>query len=263
MSNKYLAREDAPFGSETWEVLDKAMVNAAKNQLTGRRLLNIEGPFGLGLKVVPLQDTAEEEGFIHSPTLPVHMIYEPFTMGARDLAHYEMDNTALDTRPVAAAAIACAQAEEELIFNGGPGVPGLLTVEGANAVELSAWENVGDAADDLISALTTLDEAGFHGPYTLALAPKRYNKLFRRYKSGNQSEIEHVRMMATEGVFKAPALKEGGVILATGRQFASIVLGQDMTIGFIGPAGDKIEFYISESLTVRILQPKSICVLKE
>jgi uncharacterized linocin/CFP29 family protein len=57
MANKYLARDDAPFGSEIWEILDKTMVEAAKSQLTGRRLLHIEGPYGVGLKAIPLQDT--------------------------------------------------------------------------------------------------------------------------------------------------------------------------------------------------------------
>jgi len=51
--------------------------------------------------------------------------------------------------------------------------------------------------------------------------------------------------------------------LASGRQYASIVVGQDMTIGFVGPAGDQIEFTISESLVPRIRQPQAICVLKD
>jgi len=69
--------------------------------------------------------------------------------------------------------------------------------------------------------------------------------------------------MVTGGVFKAPILESGGVLLASGRQFASIVLGQDMTIGFIGPAGGEVEFSISESLALRIRQPQALCVLKE
>jgi len=67
----------------------------------------------------------------------------------------------------------------------------------------------------------------------------------------------------TEGVFKAPILESGGVLLASGHQFASIVLGQDMAIGFIGPAEEKLEFSVSESLAPLIRQPRAICVLKE
>jgi len=40
-------------------------------------------------------------------------------------------------------------------------------------------------------------------------------------------------------------------------------LGQDMSIGYIGPKGANQEFIVSESLTVRILQPRAICILKD
>jgi uncharacterized linocin/CFP29 family protein len=264
MANQYLARESAPFGSEIWEVLDATMTEAAKSRLVGRRLLHIEGPFGLGLKVVPLQDKEVESGLITSQVIPVPLIQKSFTLGVRDLANYEREKVALDTGPVAEAAIACARLEDHLIFNGTSGVPGLLTVEGTNKLKLSAWDEAGTAADDIIRAITALDEVDFHGPYTLALAPARYNLLFRCCPRGNLTELEHLKAMVTDGVFKAPILKSGGVLLASGRQYASVVLGQDMTIGFIGPAeaGEKLAFSISESLTPRIRQPEAICVLE-
>jgi uncharacterized linocin/CFP29 family protein len=263
MANKYLAREDAPFGSETWKMLDAAMVETAKSQLVGRRLLPIEGPFGLGLKVVPLQDAEAKSGLITSQVISVPLIQTTFTLGMRDLANYERDGVSFDTNAVVEAALACARLEDNLILNGASGVPGLLTSKATNKLNLSAWNEIGTAANDIIQAITTLDSAGFHGPYCLTLAPSRYNLLFRRYERGNLSEMEHVRTMVTEGVFKAPELKSGGVLLASGRQYAAIVLGQDMTIGFIGPAGDKLEFSISESLVPLIRQPGAICVLKE
>lgn len=263
MANKYLAREDAPFGAETWKDLDAAMAAAAKSQLVGRRLLHIEGPFGLGLKVVPLQDTETKSGLITSQVLPVPLIQTTFTLRIRDLASYERDGVSLDTSAVAEAAITCARMEDELIFNGAPGIPGLLTAQSANTLKLSSWAEIGTAANDIIQAVTTLDNAGFHGPYALALAPSRYNLLFRRYERGNFSEMEHVKTIVTEGIFKAPVLKSGGVLLASGRQYAVIVLGQDMTIGFIGPAVDKLEFSVSESLVPFIRQPQAVCVLQE
>lgn len=114
--------------------------------------------------------------------------------------------------------------------------------------------------EDVIKGVATLDRDGFHGPY--ALPPGRYNLLFRRYRQGNQIEMSHLQSMVTEGIFKAPILKEGGVLLASGKQFASIILGQDMVIGFIGSARGELEFSISESLALRIRQPKAVCVLE-
>jgi uncharacterized linocin/CFP29 family protein len=264
MANKYLAREDAPFGSDVWKALDEAMVEAAKSQLVGRRLLELEGPYGLGLKSVPLRDTTMESGLIASKNLPLILIQQAFHLGARDLASFEAEGITLDRSPVAEAAIAMAQNEDALVLSGSAelDVAGLMTVEGANSLTLSDWSAVGTAANDLIQAVTLLDQAGFHGPYALALAPARYNLLFRRYERGNFSELEHVKTIVTDGVYKAPGLPDGGVLLTTGRQYASIVVGQDMTIGFVGPEGDRIAFTISESLVPRIRQPGAICVLE-
>lgn len=261
MASKYLAREAAPFGAAVWEALDATMIGAAKGQLVGRRLLHVEGPFGLGLKAVPLEDVETEAGLV-ARVLPIPLIRKTFTLGVRDLAAYEREPAVLDMGPVAEAAIAAARQEDELIFNGATGLPGLLSAEGVNEVDLSTWDGVGAAAQDIMNAMTILDGTGFHGPYALALAPALYNRLFRVYPNGAQSELEHIRTMATEGIFKAPALKSGGVLLAAGRQYAALILGQDMAIGFVGPAGERLEFSIFESLAPLVRQPRAICVLK-
>jgi uncharacterized linocin/CFP29 family protein len=261
MANKYLAREDAPFESAVWELLDTTMKEVARGQLVGRRLLETEGPYGLGLKAVPLPDKEAESGLITSQVLPVLYIQKPFTLGTRDIANYEREALALDTAPVVEATLACARLEDEMVFRGTTGLPGLLAA-GANRMSLSSWEEVGTAAKDIIQAVTQLDSAGFHGPYSLALAPARYNLLFRLYHNGKQSELEHIRTIIGEGVLKAPALESGGVLLAANVRCASLVLGQDMSIGYIGPAGDRQEFTVSESLAVHIRQPRAICVLE-
>jgi uncharacterized linocin/CFP29 family protein len=262
MANKYLARDDAPFESAVWELLDSTMQQVARSQLVGRRILDIEGPYGLGLKAVPLADGETESGLIASPVLPVFFVHKPFTLGTRDIAGYERDGLALDTGPLAEATVECARLEDDLIFHGAPNVPGLLPAEGSSRMDLSSWEETGTAANDVIQAITHLDDAGFHGPYSLALAPQRYNLLLRLYPRGNQTELEHLRTMVTEGIYKAPILESGGVLLAANARCASIVLGQDMNVGYIGPAGSRQEFSISESLAVRIRQPGAICMLK-
>ncbi len=263
METKYLGREDAPITPETWDYLDTTMVQAAKTVLTGRRLLHIEGPYGLGLKAVPLEDCSVSECMLVSQFVPVHLISTTFSLGVRDLLAFEQNGLPFPASPVADAAVSVAQMEDSIIFEGAPGTPGLLTVAGANSQKLASWSTVGKAADDIIQAMITLDEAGYHGPYALALAPARFNLLYRRHMQGMGTELEHLRTIATDGIFKAPALKTGGVLIATGKQYASIVIGQDMTTGFIGPAGDALEFSITESLALLVREPASICVLKE
>lgn len=267
MAHRLMMRDDAPFGAETWKRLDDVMIAAARSQLVGRRMLHVNGPHGLGLRAVTLadeerRDEEQRARLITTRVLPLHYIHRTFSLDVRDLAAHEREGVLLDTRAVASAAIDAARLEDDLIFNGAPGVPGLTGIEGAHHRDLAAWTEVGDAVDDLIQAVTMLDEAGFHGPYTLGLSPDRYNLLFRRYRNGNQTEIEHLRLMVTDGIYKAPVLRNGGVLLASGPQYASLVLGQDLTIGFIGPDDRSLVFSLSESLALWVARPQAVAVLE-
>ena len=262
MANTYLGRDDAPIDAETWKLIDTVAVQAAKSQLAGRRLLAIEGPYGFGLKAIPLSDYALEDGISASVSLPLSLIRTEFSLAKRDLAAYERDHLILDTAPVACAAMDAAAKEDRIIFNGLAGTSGLLNAEGAGSLTLSKWDKVGTAADQIIDAVTKLDTAGFHGPYSLGLAPAQYNLLLRRYPQGDGTELEHISAIMGDGVVKVPALKKGGVLIASGSQYASVALGQDLAVGFNGPVGDLLEFQVYESLALIVRAPESILVLK-
>jgi uncharacterized linocin/CFP29 family protein len=262
MANKYLAREDAPFGESLWKLLDERMISTAKICLVGRKLLDLEGPYGLGLKSLPLGDERTEAGPIIGRSQPVPLLQERFTLWARDLAAYERDGVLLDTQSLEEAVLALAQAEDRLIFNGVAGQPGLTTASGVGEITLQSWEETGMAATDIIHAVTSLDQAGFHGPYAVALSPDRYNLLYRMYPRGQRSELQHIQTIAAGGVVKAPTIDSGGVVIAPERRSATLVVGQDMTVGFIGPDAEQVEFFVSESLALRLRHPASVCVLK-
>jgi uncharacterized linocin/CFP29 family protein len=262
MQNRYLERDAAPISADAWKLLDDTMIGAAKSQLAGRRMISIDGPFGFGFKVVPLTDCEFEDGITSSTFIPVNLIESEFCLGKRDLASYEKDKVTISLDTVARAAIDCAQKEDKVIFQGVHGSPGLLTVKGTSTQTLTKWDKIGTAADQVIEAVTKLDNAGFHGPYSMALAPAEYNLLLRRYPQGEGTELDHIRTIVTEGVVKAPGLKKGGVLLASGSYFTSLVIGQDMAIGYIGPEGNNMQFHVVESLALLVKVPESICVLK-
>ncbi|MFW6189013.1 MAG: family 1 encapsulin nanocompartment shell protein [Planctomycetota bacterium] len=266
----FLHRDDAPFGDDVWEKIDEAVVGAAKSQLSARRLFHTEGPYGLGLKALPGADvvlteeddmTAAVEG---SCVIPLAVVRKTFSLAIRDIAAYQKTGIPFNLRNAAHAAIACAKREDDILFNGSDdlGVAGLLNIGGTESAELGAWEEVGDALETVMCAANVLDDAGFHGPYALALSPDRYNLLFRRYERGPMIEIEHLKSLVTGGIVKAPALENGGMLIASGRQFCTVVLGQDLQAGFIGPADGVYEFDLAESVALRLKHPGSICVLK-
>jgi uncharacterized linocin/CFP29 family protein len=270
MSEQYLHRGDAPFGDSVWEQIDRTVVESAKSQLSGRRLLHTMGPFGLGFKAVPLSDTRSDGKAVEGVTvsascaMPVAMLRSDFTLSVRDIAAFEQSGTPLDLGEAAKAAIAVARQEDQLVYSGFQplGATGLLNTPGTRSIKLKSWNEVGAAVDDIISAATELDNAGFHGPYALALTPKTYNTLFRKYAQGEMTELEHIRQIATDGVVKAAGIQGGGVLVDTSGPFANIVLGQDLMTTFVGPAPGEYQFSLFESLTLWLRVPQAVCVLK-
>ncbi len=268
MAEDYLHRDEAPFGPQVWARIDEAVIETAKTRLCARRLLHTDGPHGLGLKSIPGPEQTLHEGEEVSVTAsgvqPLVGIQAGFRIPKRDIAAHVSMGAPLDLRDAVQGGVACAQREDALLFDGDKkvGALGLLTGQGAAAHKLGAWDEVGQAIEDLIAAVDKLDRAGFHGPYTVALNAMRYNRLLRRYPQGNALELDHLRQLVTDGVVKAPALSKGGVLVAAGRQFASIVLGQDLSVGFVGPDAGDYEFVVSETLALRLAVPEAVCVLQ-
>jgi len=263
--SKYLHREDAPFGPALWQKIDDTVVSAAAAQLSARRILKVEGPYGLGVKVLPLEDgPANEDASVTIPkVMPLAMLKTEFTLMVRDVAAFEEQNTPLPLNTIAQAAIELAQKEDDFLFNGVKAMRmgGLLDWASKNSIKRSDWAKIGSAVGDVIKAVTALDEAGLHGPYALAVPPAWYNMLFRRYEQGFGTELDHLRQIITDGIVKAPALKDGAVVIATGPQFATIVLGQDMMTTFVGPEPGSYKFIISETLALILRQPKALCLI--
>jgi uncharacterized linocin/CFP29 family protein len=209
--SKFLHREDSPFEKKVWDRIDEVVVASAKSQLSARRILNVEGPYGLALKFLYGSDVTQDDSakatVSLSKAIPIVAINQSFSLPARDIAAFEQQGIDLNLKAAAEAAMACARREEELLYVGSKslGVDGLLTRKGTQSIKLQPWEEIGNAVNDLICAVSQLDNAGFHGPYSLALTPNRYNLLFRRYPQGNMTEIDHVKSIVTEGVIKAPS----------------------------------------------------------
>lgn len=268
--DKYLHRNEAPFDEKVWAAIDEAVNEAARSQLSARRMLDIDGPYGLGLKSVAGRDYTpeknKESGSVEistSQSIPVTAMQKTFSLAVRDVAHFEQTGMPMEMKDAALAAIACAAMEDSLIFYGSRAlsIEGLLNAKGTLSLKLQKWDEAGKAADDLIKAVTSLDNAGFHGPYILALAPVLYNLLFRRYPQGDHIELEHLKSIAGS-IIKAPSINSGGVLLAKGKQFASVVIGQDLITRFEGPSAGHYEFTIFESLALRLLEPSALCVLQ-
>lgn len=261
-----LSRAGAPLAPEIWSAIEEAAVKAARDMLTARRFLDVEGPYGVGLTTIELgnddycRTPAEgEAGAVLGRALSVPMLRKSFRLSIRRLAAHLQYGQPLYLKPAEDAAEAVAAREEELIYFGQPdfGLPGLLTAQGRTEASGGDWSNVDQALNDVLAAVTRLDDAGFRGPYALILEPSLYNGLFRRYPGTDMLQLEHLRRLCTEGIYKAPI--RGGAVVDP--RVGKLIVGQDLSAGYAAQDGIHYELYLSESLVFRLDDPGAVCTI--
>ena len=91
----------------------------------------------------------------------------------------------------------------------------------------------------------------------MALAPALYNNLFRLFPGSDVMALEHLRRLCTAGIYKAPI--PGGVLVDT--RAGVLVLGQDLQAGYSSQDGVHYQLYVSESIVLRVDEPKAVCVI--
>ena len=262
----YLGRDQAPFSDEVWQKIEAAAIDAARDRLTARRFLPIEGPYGIGLTAIETgndevyrQPRPSEAAAVMGRTQPVPMVRQIFRLSIRRVAGFVENNQPLILTPAEDAAEAVADREEELIYRGEPDLQlqGLLTCDGHLEVAAGDWTAVDRALDDVLAAATRLDEAGYRGPYALALAPALYNGLFRLYPNTDVLQLEHLRRLCTRGIYKAAI--EGGALIDP--RAGTIIVGQDLRAGYVGQDGIHYQLFLSESVVLRVDDPEATCTI--
>ncbi|MGH7826287.1 MAG: family 1 encapsulin nanocompartment shell protein [Candidatus Binatia bacterium] len=262
----YLNRQAAPFSEEIWKQIDEAAMNAARDMLTGRRFLDVEGPHGVGLTAVEVgnddycrQPEPEEAGAVMSRAMSVPMLRKSFSLSIRRIAAHKDMGQPLNLTPIVTAAEAVAKREEDFVYHGQPAfqLPGLLNVPGHNHHAGGDWANIDQALEDVVAAVNILDAKDFRGPYALALSPVLYNGLFRRYPGSDLLQLQHLRSLCMRGVYKATI--EGGVLVDP--RLGRLIIGQDLMAGYASQDGVHYQLYLNESLVLLIEEPGAVCTI--
>jgi len=254
------------FAPDLMNKIEETAVSAAREILTGRRIIDVEGPYGLGMTTVEVgnddlcrQPGPNEASAVLSRALSLPMIYRRFSISKRRIAAFQEMGQPLHLKMVQDAAQAVAMREEEFVYMGQPDfhLQGLLTADGRSTLQGGDWGSVDQVLENVIAAVNILDSKGYRGPYGLALAPALYNNLFRRYPGSDLLQIEHLKRLCTRGIVKANI--DGGVLVA--RDVGSIILGQDLQIVYLSPDAAHENFAVTESLVLKIEAPDAICTI--
>ena len=254
------------FAPDLMNKIEETAVSAAREILTGRRIIDVEGPYGLGMTTVEVgnddlcrQPGPNEASAVLSRAMSLPMIYRRFSISKRRIAAFQEMGQPLHLKMVEDAAQAVAMREEEFVYQGQPDfhLQGLLTADGRSTLQGGDWGSVDQVLENVIAAVNILDSKGYRGPYGLALAPALYNNLFRRYPGSDLLQIEHLKRLCTRGIVKANI--DGGVLVA--RDVGSIILGQDLQIAYLSPDAAHENFAVTESLVLKIEAADAICTI--
>jgi len=280
MAYNFLNRAEAPLLEEEWAAVDKVVVDVARRALCGRRFIQIFGPRGAAVQDVDYDTVqglgdaevtvlGDESGSAVRAHRRIHenipIIYKDFVLYWRDLETARMMNMPIDVSAAAAAAAYVAREEDNLIFYGsqGLGYEGLFTVKGHQTMKARDWSVSGNAFQDIVDARVRLLDHGFYGPYALAVNPVWFAHMHQLLQGSGVLEINHVRELATAGVFQSPVVKPNqAVLVSTGIQNFDIALAQDLITAYLGAEQMNHPFRVFESLVLRIKRPQAVITLE-
>lgn len=269
----YLSRENAPISAELWKQIDDTVVAAARRVFTGRRFLTLYGPLGIGVQSVAVDDSdvldeVSDEGIITTngrkfAELPV--LYEEFTLSARELESSGRLGLPLDLAAAARSAEECARGEDRLIYFGSAkaGFDGLLTAPGTGKIKKGDWSTGENAFSDLAAAVESLTMKGFYAPYALTLSPDLYMQLHRLQPGTGLLEIDRIEKLLGGNVFQTPVLGSGkAVLVCSAPGNVDLAVGQDLATAYLEQKDLNHRFRILETALPRIKRKGSIVVFE-
>jgi uncharacterized linocin/CFP29 family protein len=256
-----LSRPLAPISDEAWRAIEDEAKDTLETYLAARKLVHFDGPKGWTYSAVatgrarklekPPWDGVEARVRLVQPLVELRT---PFELEREEIDAIDRGSENPDYGPLNEAARRIALAEDRLVFEGyeAGNVKGLLS--GApRRVTAAGGDDILRAVSD---ALEVLREAGVGGPYALALGPRWYTDLAKIPGVGRYPLIEHVRRLIEGPIVWAPALTGGVVVSQRGEDFEMIV-GRDISIGYLSHDAKKVRLYFEESVTFRSITPEA------
>jgi uncharacterized linocin/CFP29 family protein len=109
--------------------------------------------------------------------------------------------------------------------------------------------------------VATLQGEGIGGPYAIALGPRCYTGVIETTEHGGYPLLEHLRLILGGPALWAPAV-DGAIVLSTRGGDFELVVGQDVSIGYLDHDAQNVRLYLEESFTFRVLSPEAAVALR-
>jgi uncharacterized linocin/CFP29 family protein len=261
-----LHRELAPISDAAWADLEEETTRTLKRYLAGRRVVDVNGPGGVGLSAVGtghLKTIAAPGDGVLARMREVNALVElrvPFELDRQQIDDVERGAADADWQPAKDAAQKIAYAEDRTIFEGyaAAGIGGIR--QGTSNPIMTLPADVRHYPDAMAQALSQLRLVGVNGPYSILLGADAYTALAETSDNG-YPVLEHVKKLVKEEmIIWAPAIAGAFVLTTRGGDFA-LHIGQDVSIGYLSHTESVVRLYLQETLTFLLLTTEAAVAL--
>ncbi len=263
----HLLRPLAPISDDGWQELDEEARERLLPALAARKLVDFAGPQGWEYSATNLGRTAPVESAPcqgvrarRRRVLPLIELRADFELSREELATIDRGAQDADLEPLETAAHQIAVAENIAVFHGWPDA----SIEGIT--EVSPYDRVplGDDPNEyprpVATAVERLLHAGISGPYALALGGDQYLRVAETAEHGGYPLLDHLGKILGGPIVWAPGVR-GAIVLSTSGGDFLFESGQDLSIGYRAHDADRVQLYLEESFTFRVVTPEAAVVL--
>jgi uncharacterized linocin/CFP29 family protein len=263
----HLLRGLAPVTDRAWGEMEEEARRELRHFLTARKLVDFSGPHGwersaldLGRATDPADGPADGVESRLRLVQPLVELRTPFEVDRAEIEAVDRGAPDADWDPVRDAARRAALAEDRLVFNGfpGAGVRGLVETSPHDPIAINT--DYDKYPNYVASAVEALKRSGVSGPYAIALGPRCYTGVIETTQHGGYPVLQHLRLIVEGPVVWAPAV-DGAVVMSLRGDDFDLVVGQDLSIGYIDHDARTVRLYLEESITFRAAGPEAAIAL--
>ncbi|MBY8877627.1 family 1 encapsulin nanocompartment shell protein [Actinacidiphila acidipaludis] len=261
-----LHRELAPVSAAAWADLEAEARRTFTRNVAARRMVDVPDPAGAGLAAVPTGHLAPVDAPADGVSAhlrlaqPVVELRVPFTVDRRQVDDVERGAKDADWQPVKDAARKLAYAEDRAVFEGYPAA-GITGIRAASSnPELTLPADPRDYPDAISHAITALRLAGVDGKYSLALSADAYTAVSETSDHGYPI-FSHLARLVDGEIVWAPAIDGAFLVACRGGDF-ELVIGQDVSIGYLSHDATTVQLYFQETLTFLVHTSEAVVALR-
>ncbi len=262
-----LRQSFAPISESGWDEINGLAKETLTANLSARRFCDVEGPFGinytgvnLGRLEVPQGQKKDAVQYGINRVLPLVEARVSFSVNIWELDNVERGAKDIELDAVVEAAKKMAAFEESAVYNGLPeaGIEGLNgSADASRTVEMSLEKD--SVIDSISEGLRIMRSSGIDSEANLIVNPELWKFQARMFPGGNLGAS--IKKQIGGSIIYSDTVK--GALLVSNRDGDfELTIGQDFSVGYHSHDSEKVNLFLSESFTFRIITPEALVAFK-